>query len=773
MRARREPGPSPLGINAVNPLARFVTAALAIPAALALSRCARADSADGTWSDLAPPGRAGYAAIYDPVRDREVIFGGFNPSGGGTRNDTWTLSLAPGGSWTPAATIGAPPAWANNFSALYDPVRDRMIVILGGGQFGVWALDLGTMSWQALAPSGTPPIVYRGASSVYDPVRDRVLVFGGDSTCLHGPCPHNEVWSLSLAGTPAWSLLTVAGAPPPPRFDHAAIYDPIRDRMIVFAGMGEYYAQFNDAWALDLSGTPTWSPLAPTGTAPAPASGYLSLYDPALDQMLVSAASIGSTGLWSLALAGTPAWTAVSPTGPIPHARYGVSLIRDSARARLVMHGGYPVGLEAETWTLDLQPTPTWSLRSVLIPGRRYVTTVLDAATDRMVVFGGMQEQGVFLNDAWARDLTGSGSWTALAPTGTSPAPRWSYSAVVDGPRHRMVLFGGIASTVFNDVWALSLGPSPAWSPLVPVGTPPPPRNGHVAVFDPIGDRMVVFGGAGSSLPQETYNDTWVLSFDPTPTWTQIVPSGIAPSPRFWMAAALDTRRRRMLVLGGVPIGGGGELWSLSLGESPAWTQIVVPGAPPARYLESAVYDPIGDRLLVFGGASDTPGEGNATWALSLSGTMAWTRLNPAGWFPGERGAHGAVFDVARNRMVVFGGGLSTWLDDTWALAWDPPVPTGVPTVPTPVAFALGPARPNPAARHLAISFTLAKRGPATLELLDVTGRRLLTHAVGDLGVGSHEVELDRDIVGLETGVYLVHLRQGARTAASKICIVR
>jgi hypothetical protein len=292
-------------------------------------------------------------------------------------------------------------------------------------------------------------------------------------------------------------------------------------------------------------------------------------------------------------------------------------------------------------------------------------------------------------------------------------------------------------------------------------------------VFDPIGDRMVVFGGAGSSLPQETYNDTWVLSFDPTPIWTQIFPTGVLPSPRFWMAGALDTRRRRMLVFGSIPINGGGELWSLSLGGSPAWTQIVVPGAPPARYLESAVYDPIGDRLLVFGGASDTPGEGNATWALSLSGTMAWSRLNPAGWLPGERGAHGAVFDVARNRMVVFGGGLSTWLDDTWALAWDPPVPTGVPPVPADAVFALHGVRPNPVVRHLAVSFSLAGHGSATLELLDVTGRRLLTHAVGDLGVGSHEVELDRDIAGLETGVYLVRLRQGARTAATKICIVR
>jgi hypothetical protein len=544
--------------------------------------------------------------------------------------------------------------------------------------------------------------------------------------------------------------------------------------MIVFAGMGEAFTQFNDAWAIDLSGTPTWTPLSPTGTAPDAASGYLSLYDPVLDRMLVSAASIGSTGLWSLGLAGTPSWAALSPTGTIPPARYGVSLIRDSARGRLVMHGGTPVGLEAETWTLDLQPTVSWTLRSVPIPGRMYVSTVLDEATDRMVVFGGLKEVGVFLNDVWARDLTGQGSWTALAPTGTPPAPRWSYSAILDEARHRIVLFGGIGATGFNDVWALSLGAAPAWSSIIPSGAPPSPRNGHVAVFDPIGDRMVIFGGAGTSLPQEMYDDTWVLSFYPSPAWTRIVPTGVSPSPRSWMAAALDTRRRRMLVFGGIPVGG--ELWSLSLGGSPAWTQIVVPGAPPARELESAVYDPIGDRLLLFGGLSNTLGEGNATWALSLSGTMAWTRLDPAGWIPGDRAAHGAVFDVARNRMVAFGGftpNVAHGLSDTWALAWDPPVPTAVPPVPSDAVFALQSVRPNPAVRRLAVSFSLAERGAASLELLDIHGRRLAARDVGNFGPGPHTIDLDREVANLATGVYLVRLREGARLASTKICVLR
>src|SRR5262249_40321875 len=156
----------------------------------------------------------------------------------------------------------------------------------------------------------------------------------------------------------------------------------------------------------------------------------------------------------------------------------------------------------------------------------------------------------------------------------------------------------------------------------------PVARSGQVAVYDPPGDRMVMFGGAGSTIPQQIYNDTWALEFAGAPRWTRLDPAGSLPSPRSQMAAAFDSKRRRMRVFGG-STGAGSDLWALSLSGTPSWSQLVVPGAPPARDVTSAVYDPIADRLIVFGGVSDTLSEGNAAWALSLSGTPAWTRLAP------------------------------------------------------------------------------------------------------------------------------------------------
>src|SRR5207237_10531499 len=49
-----------------------------------------------------------------------------------------------------------------------------------------------------------------------------------------------------------------------------------------------------------------------------------------------------------------------------------------------------------------------------------------------------------------------------------------------------------------------------------------------------------------------------------------------------------------------------------------------------ARFAHAAVYDPVGDRMLVMGG-SDGDHEPGETWALPLSGAPVWHRVSGAG----------------------------------------------------------------------------------------------------------------------------------------------
>ena len=114
-------------------------------------------------------------------------------------------------------------------------------------------------SWDELTPS-MPPSRRSYHTAIYDPVRGRMVVFGGNDES-----DRNDVWALTLSGSPVWTQLFPSGMPPSARFEHTSIYDPVRDRMVVFAGVNESSTFFNDVWALTLSATRHGAKFSPAG----------------------------------------------------------------------------------------------------------------------------------------------------------------------------------------------------------------------------------------------------------------------------------------------------------------------------------------------------------------------------------------------------------------------------------------------------------------------------------------------------------------------------
>src|SRR5438105_2183778 len=87
---------------------------------------------------------------------------------------------------------------------------------------------------------------------------------------------------------------------------------------------------------------------------------------------------------------------------------------------------------------------------------------------------------------------------------------------------------------------------------------------------------------------------------------------------------------------------------------TPTWSAITPAGpGPGARSSHSVAYDPYLHRMLVFGGTN--PSYLNDTWALSLTGTPAWSAV-PGASPPLAREEQSTMFDLARNRLVMFGG---------------------------------------------------------------------------------------------------------------------
>src|SRR5438093_1648632 len=108
---------------------------------------------------------------------------------------------------------------------------------------------------------------------------------------------------------------------------------------------------------------------------------------------------------------------------------------------------------------------------------------------------------------------------------------------------------------------ALSRSPSTPWR-LAAMGQPPA-LDRHTAIYDPVRQRMVVFGG---EVDYRSTNDLWQLTLDREPQWGPLMPGGALPSRRLGQSAVYDPVRDRMLVFGGFDSSGVvADVWALSL----------------------------------------------------------------------------------------------------------------------------------------------------------------------------------------------------------------
>jgi hypothetical protein len=325
----------------------------------------------------------------------------------------------------------------------------------------------------------------------------------------------------------------------------------------------------------------------------------------------------------------------------------------------------------------------------------------------KAIVYGGdeapfnpMSTMRQLVEDVWQIEL-GCGNWTQLQ-VAPGAGPRGGYAAAFDAKRNRLIAFGGQKGAtanppVANDLWALDLA-SLTWSQLNPGGTVPQARVGGHMVYDAPRDRILMFGGTRSRLSGPALADLEELSFanGADGTWTALSNgTNGAPTARYDAALAIDTKRQLLVAFGGAASFNTfyNEVWVFDL-QTNAWRQVTVTGNQPSKRLESkGGYDPIGDKIWLFGGHDlGTLGLLNDTWSLQLdeAGTSATftnvlvgdTDLAVSGvdhLSPERRAKHGLVF--ADGKLWIFlGGGDCGSLDDAWTLdvamptAWQPAV---------------------------------------------------------------------------------------------------
>ena len=118
---------------------------------------------------------------------------------------------------------------------------------------------------------------------------------------------------------------------------------------------------------------------------------------------------------------------------------------------------------------------------------------------------------------------------------------------------------------------------------------------------------------------------------------------------------------------------------------------------------------------------------------------------------PGQRYAY---------RLRYRDGAVETVSSETWV------------SVPSGYVLAIEGLRPNPAPDEMIAVFALGSAQSATLEVIDLAGRRLIAREVGGLGPGRHVLRL-QESRSFAPGIYWLRLSQGSESRVTKGLLAR
>ena len=317
-----------------------------------------------------------------------------------------------------------------------------------------------------------------------------------------------------------------------------------------------------------------------------------------------------------------------------------------------------------------------WSDRTdIFIP--RIVPVMVDQPNrHRVLVYGGWQENGV-RNDTWEWDGRG---WIHRQPVHDAGA-RAGAAAVYDEVRGRVLLISG-ASDFFNgrvadntSTWEWN---GDDWS-SIDTATKPPQSIAAGAVWDPSGNRMLVFGGfgklsaapgqdgGGSIIETQGTDDFW--SFEGS-DWRQIPRTSPWPSPRGLTSMTWDRARNRLVLHSGLDraafrngqltLGGGSASGSFAsaLGDTWEWdgASWALVEMPPLTQVggSNLFWNPAANEVEI---SVDTLLAGALVPALyTYHSGDSWTLIGASQNEDAQRALTSVAFSSANQRPLLTGG---------------------------------------------------------------------------------------------------------------------
>jgi len=416
------------------------------------------------------------------------------------------------------------------------------------------------LEWLRLEPDNSPPIL-TSTVMAYDEVHQEIILFGG----LSVDYPEGNFFSSDQTwrwdGTD-WEQL-FPETHPTAREDHTMAYDSVRNRIVLFGGLGYQREELDDTWEWDGS---NWTYIE---TSISPPAGRRSMHY--IDHMqTIEILSNEYAYRWD----GID-WTQTYINPPYPWSRSSAGWGYDSIRSECVLF----MIPENETWLFDgIQ----WQQAeySYQMPWTSYTRLICDPAREEMLYYTNAEENGWprYYGNTYIWDGT---DWEArIAPNRPRPQDlhcmadamdgrgvlllenghygtwelvnhQWFEHPIINGPnsddviyrmetdhsRNRVVCYGGETQETWE--WDGQI-----WEQKFPANSPPY-RFYHVMGYHAHANQLIVFGGCsdGTTCLNDAWQWTgtnWILMNTPNP-----------PPPMCALDTAYDEKRQRLIIFGG------------------------------------------------------------------------------------------------------------------------------------------------------------------------------------------------------------------------------
>ena len=334
------------------------------------------------------------------------------------------------------------------------PFLSLLLALLFGLPQAAAAAPVPEVAWERL-PEGPDLALH---TMILDTANDMLWIFGGVTADPCGSDIHNTVWRYDLADEDArWTLARADGLRPPPLIFHTAVYDPVRQEMLVYGGMDDQDGCFSgdvadpkSLWRLDLADPDaiSWTRESVAGNL-FPRFAHAAVYVPAFEAMVVSGGFDANDDVrndnWALLLGESPRrWVRLANAGFANRAGHG--LIFDEARKRLLAYGGLDRNARAQNLldALDLSgeidDADRWLRVRPENPSqhRSFFAHAFDAERGLWWMQGGLLASNRFQRDLQVLDLSGEDPvWTNTQVVRDGPLDRFAHPGVWDAERLR------------------------------------------------------------------------------------------------------------------------------------------------------------------------------------------------------------------------------------------------------------------------------------------------------------------------------------------------